>query len=112
MTKCRCRRRENEMTQKYKTVEPFEERQHTLGGTQRLYRFPNGYGASVIKNSFSYGGKEGLWELAVIRFADDADQKGRIAYDTRITTDAEGWLTEEDVQRLLKRIKRLKRKDP
>ena len=35
-------------------------------GIQRIYKFDNGYGASVVKHKYSYGGDKGLWELAVI----------------------------------------------
>ena len=31
---------------------------------QKIYSFPNGYGASVIKGPYTYGGPEGLWEIA------------------------------------------------
>lgn len=41
------------------------------GGIQRVYKFSNGFGASVVKHEFSYGGRKGLWELAVIKFTDN-----------------------------------------
>lgn len=74
-------------------------------GTQRLYRFTgNNYGASVISNRYSYGGKSGLWELAVIKWdGDDFD----ICYDTPITDNVIGYLTEEDVVDILMQIKAL-----
>ena len=31
---------------------------------QKIYSFPNGYGASVIKGKYTYGGSKGLWEIA------------------------------------------------
>ena len=31
---------------------------------QKIYSFPNGYGASVIKGKYTYGGPKGLWEIA------------------------------------------------
>ena len=31
---------------------------------QKIYSFPNGYGASVIKGKGTYGGDKGLWEIA------------------------------------------------
>jgi hypothetical protein len=70
-----------------------------LDGQRRLYRFSNGYGASVIRNSASYGNEEGLWEMAVLGTA------GKIDYTTSITDDVLGYLTEDDVQNILEQIK-------
>ena len=75
------------------------------GGRQHIYKFPNGYGASVVRNDFSYGSREGLWELAVLRFWED---EWDIDYTTKITSDVVGHLTEGQVNRLLRKIKRLK----
>jgi len=63
--------------------------------------FDNGYGASVIKSPHSYGGNQGLYELAVIK--DDA-----ICYNTPITDDVLGYLTENDVTKYLGQIQELK----
>ena len=62
--------------------------------------FPNGYGASIVRGPHTYGGPAGLWELAVLK-GDD------LTYDTPITTDVEGHLTEGDVEGLLTRIEAL-----
>jgi hypothetical protein len=64
------------------------------------YKFANHYGASVRRNSMTYGGKQGLYELAVL--FDDS-----ITYDTDITSDVIGWLTWDDVQVILKKIRKL-----
>lgn len=71
-----------------------------LDGVQQIYKFPNGYGASVVKHNFSYGGKSDLWELAVLKGED-------LCYTTPLTSDVLGWLTDEDVQRALKEIAKL-----
>lgn len=71
------------------------------GGTQALYRFPNGYGASVIQHSFSYGAKDGLWELGVIVWDGDSFD---LTYSTPITDDVVGHLGEGEVAELLQRI--------
>jgi hypothetical protein len=75
-----------------------------LGGIQYIHRFENGYGASVIRNKYSYGGSSGLWELAVIRW-DGGDWD--IAYNTPITDDVLGYLSDEKVQSLLNQIEML-----
>lgn len=77
------------------------------GGIQHVYRFPNGYGASVVQHSFSYGGKDGLWELAVVRFTGDGDREFSLCYDTHITSDVLGWLSDEDVNKTLDDIEAL-----
>ena len=77
------------------------------GGIGYKFRFPNNYGASVVKHWFSYGHEEDLWELAVIKFNDETPDNWDIVYDTPITEDVEGWLTDEDVRNLLQQIKDL-----
>ena len=68
---------------------------------QALVFFNNGFGASVIKSNFSYGGKEGLYELAVICGNQD---DWAITYKTPITGDVLGYLSEEDVEEYLNQI--------
>ena len=70
------------------------------GGIQKLYKFDNGWGASVIRHEHSYGWPE-KWELAVL------DCNGKINYDTPITCDVLGHLTELEVHYYLKEISEL-----
>jgi hypothetical protein len=63
--------------------------------------FDNGYGISVVKGPYSYGGKLGLYELAVI------DSDGFITYDTHITSDVIGFLKPEDVSKYMIEIQEL-----
>lgn len=76
-----------------------------LGGVQKIYKFENGYGASVIKHWGSYGGDQGLWELAVILFLDEENYE--LCYKTEITQDVIGYLSWEEVEEILERIKNL-----
>ena len=69
---------------------------HVHGGFRKRYIFDNGYGASVIQHSFSYG-----LELAVIN--DNYD----LVYDTPITDDVVKYLNPEDVDPILEQIKNL-----
>tara|TARA_B110000444_G_C18818540_1_gene586469 strand:- start:1300 stop:1548 length:249 start_codon:yes stop_codon:yes gene_type:complete len=70
------------------------------GGIQKVYNFPNGYGASVIKHKGSYGYHKGLWELAVLR-------DGELCYSTDITDDVLGRLNDPEVDNILGKISRL-----
>ena len=72
-----------------------------LGGKQAVVQFSNGYGASIVQTQYTYGGDRGLYELAV--FGKD----GHITYETTITNDVLGYLTESDVTDTLKKIKEL-----
>ena len=74
-------------------------------GVQAKYFFDNGYGVSVIKASESYGGSEGLYELAVLK---GVEEDWKICYDTPITDDVVGHLTPEDIDTILNQVKELK----
>ena len=80
-----------------------------FGGHQIVFRFPNNLGASVVRHNHSYGGPQGLRELVVIGFsAKDPESKDWVlTYETAITCDVIGYLTEEDVSSLLIQIQAL-----
>jgi len=69
-------------------------------GNAAEVKFPNGYGASVVCHDHSYGGKDGLYELAVMK----GDE---ICYDTPITDGVMGWLYPADVTEILSKIEHL-----
>lgn len=75
-----------------------------LDGIQKLYRFDNGFGASVIKHKFSYGGKQGFWELGIISWEGDSYELTILVEDTG---DVKGWLDESEVDILLDRIDKI-----
>lgn len=71
------------------------------GGSQEVYRFPNGYGASLIRGgAFAYGGRE----LAVVRYVGEGALDYELTYDTPITDDVLGYLSEDEVPEILDRI--------
>lgn len=70
-------------------------------GVQAIVKFDNGYGASIVRHMFSYGGPSGLFEMAVI------DENNEITYNTSITNDVIGHLTESQVSEYLVKIKNL-----
>lgn len=64
--------------------------------------FDNGWGASVVSHTFSYGGKSGLYELAVL------DSDGELHYDNSVAQgDVRGYLSEDVVTDLLIQIQKL-----
>lgn len=75
-----------------------------MGGIKHRFTFPNGYTASVIRYPGSYGYEMDLWEVAVLY--DD-----EIVYDTPITNDVIGWLSEEEVKETLLQIRNLPERD-
>ena len=70
-----------------------------------MFRFKNNFGASLIKHDGSYGYNIDLWELAVIRFY--KNDEWYVTYDTDITDDVIGDLSDEEVRELLTRIQEL-----
>jgi hypothetical protein len=76
-------------------------------GIQYIFKADNGYGASIVQHDFSYGGKAGLWEIAVTKY--DEDGEWDICYDTPITNDVLGHLRESEVMDYLTQIEQLKK---
>ena len=72
-------------------------------GVQYEYTFPNGYGASVIKHSYSYGGKQGLWEIAPLDQDGDFIGRGVFGWDD----DVQGYLTNGEVNAILEKLQDL-----
>jgi hypothetical protein len=86
-----------------KTFKDLEFVQHPghIGGVQARITFDNGYGASVVKTPYSYGGDKGLYELAVLGI------DGHLTYDTPITNDVIGYLRDIDVTDVMEKIQQL-----
>jgi hypothetical protein len=77
-----------------------KQRNDGIGGEWYEYTFDNGYGASVIRNAYSYGGSSGKWEVAVTH-------DGPLCYATPVTQDVIGWLDEDAVAETLVAINAL-----
>lgn len=84
---------------------PAEIEYHTDGktvqGIRYRYRFPNGYGASVIKRPGSFGYIMDLWELGVTTWGEVYDH---LTYTTPITDNVLGYLTGSMVCDILGKI--------
>lgn len=77
----------------------FGERPY-LPGLQAMFRYPNGYGASVVSGYGAYG-----VELAVIFWAGEAFE---LVYDTPVTDDVIGWIgSGEELKKILADIRAL-----
>lgn len=70
-------------------------------GIQHLAFFPNGYGVSIVKSEYSYGGRSGLWEMAVLK---GNEEEWDLTYDTPITSDVLGYLNESEVNEYVDQV--------
>jgi hypothetical protein len=91
------------LTKKYLTFDDLEMEDdpyldQTIGCV--LY-FENNYGVSVVRGPYTYGGADGLYEIAVL------GKDGNITYDTEITDDVIGYLSPLEVTRIMKEIQDL-----
>lgn len=69
----------------------FDEHPNHMGGVQARMDFDNGFGVSVVCTPYTYGGSNGLYELAVFK-------DGHIHYDNAVANgDVVGYLRPEDV---------------
>lgn len=87
-------------------IEPVLNQKHPLGigdeDRHLIYRFPNGYGASVVRFPGSYGYHSEKWELAVITFKSEDNTDFDLNYThPESHGDVRGYLTEEEVQKIL-----------
>jgi hypothetical protein len=84
---------------KFKDLE-FKELPDGMGIQCRI-QFENGYGASIVKGPYTYGGDKGLYEVAVL------DSSNEITYATSVTDDVIGYLRPEDVTDVIEKIEKL-----
>lgn len=75
---------------------PWQPHRSGLGGEQAIVTFPNGYGASVLRGG-QYYTSGGTYEIAVLHHGD-------ITYDTPITSDVLGHLSESEANETLEQI--------
>jgi hypothetical protein len=94
-----------------KTFNDLDFRPHPAGeGKQGFAFFPNGYGISVIRfkiGSFGYGSytnNEDEWEIAVL-YGDENEFD--LTYNTPITNDVIGHLSESEVTEIMLKIQAL-----
>lgn len=91
---------------KYDDFKEFEVKSAYDKG-QWCFKFPNGYGASIIKRFGSYGYEKDLFELAVVSYDGENYTESHLCYSTVITDDVVGFLNNDEVLDYLKRIKEL-----
>lgn len=81
-----------------------KERPHRLGGTQRLYKLPNGFGLSLVNaprlHAYRYA-----WEAAVVTDMMDNGEWGDLTYDTPLTDDVEVFETDDEANAFIARAK-------
>ena len=70
-----------------------------LNGWQKIFKFPNGFGASIVNHDMSYG-----FELALL-------YDGNLVYHSKITNDVIGGLTPCRARNILKKIAKLSQND-
>ncbi len=78
-----------------KLTDPF------MSGVRSRMMFENGFGVSVVSHTYSYGGKDGLFEVAVL------DEDGGLTYDTPVTNDVVGYLNPDEVTDIMEQVQKL-----
>lgn len=92
---------------KNKTMKKFEDLEFVtledpiMVGKKARMHFENGYGVSVVSHTYSYGGPAGLYEIAVL------DSDDNLTYDTPVTSDVIGYLSEQEVTDVMKQVQEL-----
>ena len=95
-------------TKKLKVMKKFEDLEFDklsddpyMSGVRSRMMFENGFGVSVVSHTYSYGGKDGLFEIAVL------DKEGNLTYETSVTSDVIGYLNPKDVTEIMENVQSL-----
>jgi hypothetical protein len=72
-----------------------------MKGVQCRMMFENGFGVSVVSHTYSYGGKDGLFEVAVL------GKDGDLTYNTPVTNDVVGYLNPDEVTEIIEQVQNL-----
>lgn len=92
-----------------------------FAGDQKIYRFPNGFGASFVQicmirtdpdEIVPYTGihpvtDELLWEIGVVEFNSDDDLDFTLTFDTTVADDVFRFVTDSRAELILRQIKEL-----
>jgi len=96
------------LTTKLKVMKKFEDLEFDkisdepyMSGVRSRMMFENGYGVSVVSHTYSYGGKAGLFEVAVL------NKNGDLTYDTPVTNDVVGYLNPDEVTEIMEQVQNL-----
>jgi len=81
--------------------EKIEDAPYQIGVKCKMV-FENGYGVSVVCHTHSYGSKNGLFEIAVL------GKDGDLTYVTPVTNDVIGYLSREEVTKIMEQVQELK----
>jgi len=72
-----------------------------MSGVRSRMMFENGFGVSVVSHTYSYGGKDGLFEVAVL------DKDDNLTYETSVTSDVIGYLKPDEVTEVMEQVQSL-----
>lgn len=74
---------------------------------QWVFKFPNGYGASLITGGF---GTYGEYEIGVVKFLTEEGNSFDLTYSTSVTDNVIGHLDLKGIEKVLKKIMKLKKR--
>jgi len=77
-----------------------------LGGEQRIYRFKDGHGLSLINDPSAHFCNY-AWEAAVLENVSEGGQTYEITYDTELTADVKVFATDEEANDFINRAEKL-----
>ena len=82
------------------------EEPHRLGGTMRIYRFPDGHGLSMISSPQAHDFPF-AWEAAVLWRVKKDGGGGRIQYTTPLTRSVEVFYSDDEANEFIDRARKM-----